>query len=688
MEPMRSTDFRTRWTRWLVAAVVSLGCGAGGPAEHRGRPASAPASAPLIPIEELYGSPVAALPQVSPDGRWLAYLALRGGNLDLAIRPLVDGAPAGAARFATGEADPPVDDFVWSGDSRSILYLQDAGGDEGYHLLQAEVGRAGGRVRDLTPFPGVEVRWIGLPALEPGVAVIAMNRRDPALLDAYRVDLASGALSLADVNPGSFAGYLADARGRVLVATSVDPRGRPRLHHRSTEASPWRVVAIYPGGEELTPLAFSDRPGRIYVRTDHHADRQRLALFDLATGSLEPVAADPAGRVDLDGAIFDLAAGRVVASRFVEDATRWVSRDPGFQALLARAPGGGRNLQVLSRSRDGRLWTVATSAPTAPVAYHLVEPSRGRVIPLFRSRPWLDRRRLFDSRPIRLRARDRVELSGYLTLPAGPARAPHPTVLLVHGGPWSRDLWDFDADRQLLASRGYAVLSVNYRGSIGFGRRFTELARGGFAGAMQEDLVDAVDWAIARGVTDRRRVAIMGGSYGGYAALIALATTPERFACGVDYAGPVDLAALIEGFPPSWRPRLRRRWYRFVGDPHLAADRADMRRRSPITLAEAIRAPVLIFHGGNDPRVSRAQSDEMALRLHRRGVPVTYLLAADEGHGLADRDTTLGLVRATELFLAGCLGGRAAPRSSPEIDAAVEQLTVDLATLDAATRPR
>jgi dipeptidyl aminopeptidase/acylaminoacyl peptidase len=686
--------------RALGLALIAIGSAAGGcaadgagrspdpigraaPADH----ARAATAAPLS-IDELYRSPVAALPRLSPDGRWLAVLARRDGNLDLAVRPVADGAPAGRLRFLTGDDDPTVDDFTWSADSRSIFFVQDdpAGGTHLYQvsLDERRPGRSG--VRDLTPFGPVEVRLLCQPIRAPEVVAVAMNRRDPARPDAYRIDLATGALTMAARNPGWAASYLADDRGKVLVATSVDRRGRSSVHHRQAEGSPWRTVMSVPPGEEMVLIGFADRPDRIYVRTDHGGDLERLAALDLGTGALETVAEDPDGRVDLDDVLWD-ALGRPIASRFVDDDVRWVSRDPAFRALLARAPRA--NLEVLSRSADGALWTLASSGPTRPAVFYLAEPARGRLVELARSRPVLDGRPLADTRPIRVRARDGLVLGGYLTLPASARPAsgpPYPTVLMVHGGPWARDVRDFDPDRQFLASRGYAVLSVNFRGSSGFGRGLAEGANGGFAAAMQDDLVDAVDWAIARGIAARGRVAVVGGSYGGYAVLMALAGTPDRFACGVDLAGPVDLARVIESFPPSWEPRLRKLWYRYVGHPAVPAERAAMTRLSPTTRVDGIRAPLLLFQGGRDPRMTRELSDDLALRLYRRGVPVTYLFAPDEGHSLSDRGTILALFRATEIFLAGCLGGRATPTATPEIEAALEQLTVDLRTLDAATR--
>ena len=549
------------------------------------------------------------------------------------------------------------------------------------HLIQADI--RSGALADLTPLAGLKVRLVGVAGLVPERLVITMNQRDPTLADAYRVDLRTGRLQEAVENPGHFVRYLADRRGQVLVATSYNDEGGVRLHHRPDEQTPWREVASYPVEDTVSPIAFSETQERIYVASDHGADRTRLVLLDLATGEEEVVAEDPAGRVDLDEALIDPSSGRFVAARFVEDDVRWVSADPAFRALLAELPADAHNLEVLSRSRDGRRWTIKTSSPTSPGRYYLAEPGRGVLILLSRAYSDLDDYQLAPMEPIRVRARDGLELPGYLMRPIQKVRAPYPTVLIVHGGPWSRDRWDFDLTRQFLASRGYAVLSINFRGSRGFGKQFLQRGRRGFATTMQNDLLDAVDWAVARGLTDPRRVAIFGGSYGGYAAVVAMTDTPGRFACGLDIAGPVDLVKLIQSFPPATRSILKGMWYPFVGDPRIASDREDLVRRSPIFRADAIRAPLLIYQGANDVRVTREQSDALALHLHRRGVPVTYLVAPDAGHRTVSSNRQ-AIDLAAELFLARCLRGYAAPQAPRWTEQRLKELTVDLDQLAAA----
>jgi dipeptidyl aminopeptidase/acylaminoacyl peptidase len=269
-------------------------------------------------------------------------------------------------------------------------------------------------------------------------------------------------------------------------------------------------------------------------------------------------------------------------------------------------------------------------------------------------------------RAIQFMARDGLKLRGYLTAPLSAEKRRVPLVVLVHGGPWSRDVWEFQGDVQMLANRGYAVLQINYRGSTGFGKRFAQAARHEFAQRMHDDLLDGAQWAAAEGIADSTRVAIMGGSYGGYAALVGLTFTPRVFRCAVDYAGTSNLVTLLESFPPSWQPFLPRTWYPMVGDPRDSASRADLLRRSPIFRVDSADAPLLIFQGANDPRVTPEQSTMIAAALHSRGIPVTYLFARNEGHSFGDAATALAVNRATEVFLAECLGGRkqqAVPRS-------------------------
>ncbi len=629
----------------------------------------------LIPIESLFSAPVAVDDAVSPDGRSLAFLTPWRGRLNIFVRPITGGGP----RRITSDAAHSIPVFWWSADGQRLLYLQDNGGDERFHLFARRVADTGG-VRDLTPFRGVEVELVALPHKTPAVAVITLNRRDPRLADAFRVNLETGALELAAENPGAFLGYIADADGAVRVAYSVDSLGRYSLQARATERQPWRVVRTYPPTDRITPLRFHADGLRLYMLSNAETDLTRLVLVDLTRGAETQVDADPLHASDIGVPLFDATSGALLVTTYPADTTRTYAHDPDARTMLGlvRARAGGGALSVGSVSTDRTRWVVSHSAPDRSNRSWLVHTTTGNVQLLHAVRPALDRYRMAPMRPVAFTARDGLPLHGYLTQPLATAAQPPPLVVLVHGGPWERDVWNFQADVQMLANRGYAVLQVNFRGSTGFGKRFSGAARHEFAQAMHTDLLDGVQWAVANNFADSTRVAIMGGSYGGYAALVGLTFTPRAFRCAVDFAGSSNLVTLLEAFPPSWQPFLPRSWYPYVGDPRDSSSRADLLRRSPLFHVDSVVAPLLIFQGANDPRVTKAQSDQIAAALHRRGIPVTYLLAAAAGHSFGESETRLAVNRATEQFLARCLGGRSQATVNPAITRTLRAMRVNL----------
>lgn len=638
-----------------------------------------PGPPPLLPIEQLFSSPTAGNAQVSPDGRWIASLRPLRGKLNVHVRRI----GSTSDRAVTNDTTRPIERYWWSADGRRILYLQDNGGDEGYHLFVATVAASGPpSVRDLTPFARIETELIAVPWRTPEIVIVTLNKRDPALADAYRLDLRTGALELAAENPGTVLGYVADAANQVRVAYALDTLGQYHFLTRPSEHDAWTDLTTYPVEDKITPLRFHPDGRRVYLLSNHGSDLLRLVLKDVTTGDETVVEGDPAGEVDIDGAEFDEATGELIATRYLADTIRWYPKTEPVRRLLASI--ARRHLSVAeigASDRSGALRPVRVESPTDPGAAYLYDGRTGTLARLFASRPWLGKAVLARAQPIRYRTRDSLLVSGYLTLPPGLEPRHLPLVLSVHGGPWSRDIWEFNAQNQLFANRGYAVLQVNYRGSTGYGKRFARAAKHEFGRAMHHDLLDAVEWATRQGIADPKRVAILGGSYGGYAALVGLTFTPDVFACAVDFAGPSNLITLVEAFPPSWRPFLPRNWYPFVGNPSREEDRADMRSRSPLFRADSARAPLLIFQGANDPRVTSRQSEQIVRALHGRGVSVTYLFASNEGHGFGNRETSLAVNRAAELFLGRCLGGRVQPRVAPEIERTLRALTVNLDSL-------
>ena len=632
----------------------------------------------LIPIETLFAPAAVWDVKISPDGKWIAYTRPEHGHANIFVRP----AAGGAERAITRDTARSVDAYRWSADGRRILFLQDNGGDEGYHLFAVDAAAGAPAPRDLTPFQGIETELLAVPSRTPDTVLITLNRRNPQLADAYRLDLATGALEMAAENPGTFLGYVADASNRVRVAYAVDTLGMYHLLARVTERDPWRDVAVYPVEDKVTPLRFHPDGTRIYMLSNRGSDLMQLVLTDVETGAETVVERDPMNEVDIDAALFDDASGELLITRYIGDTIRWYPKTAAMRGLTESAKQLGRSISEIGPgTANGGSWGFKVESPVDPGAAYLFDAKAGRARLLFELFAALRRTTLALTEPVQFTSRNGLTLHGYLTLPPGRAPKGLPLVLYVHGGPWSRDIPTFESENQLFANRGYAVLAVNYRGSTGYGKKFSRAAKHEFGRAMQNDLLAGVRWAVDRGTVDPARVAIMGGSYGGYAALVGLTFNAGTFACVVDYAGPSDLVTLMESFPPSWAPFLPRNWYPLAGNPNHADDRAMLIERSPIYRVDSARAPLLIFQGVNDPRVTQAQSDRIALALYARKVPVTYLLASNTGHNFGGHETSVAVNRAAELFLARCLGGRAQQTVEPTIDATLRALTVNLDSL-------
>ena len=632
----------------------------------------------LIPLEALFESPVMQWGGISPDGRWLSYTKQWHGRQNVFVRPV----GSTRERAVTRDTVRSIETYWWSGDGKRILWIQDRGGDENFHLYVAEIADTQDHARDLTPFKNVEVEVVSLPWSSPNTAIITLNKRDPSLTDAYRVNLTTGALQLAAQNPGTFLGYVADRQNQVRVAYAVDSTGHYQLYARDSESAPWRLVKSYAVEDRITPLRFAS-DGRVYMTSNEGSDLSRLVLADLSTGKETVVDSDPLGEVDIDRILFDELTGELLMTRYVGDTARLYAKTADMKAMLGavRRAGGGV-VELGSGTRDRSHWVVTRHTPTMPAKTYLYSRQSGKLEFFYDPRPGLAAYRFAEMKPISYVARDGLVIHGYVTLPPGRTPRALPLVVLVHGGPWGgRDSWEFQSDVQLLANRGYAVLQANYRGTTGFGKQFARGAKKQFGRAMHTDLLDGIAYLAGQGIIDTSRVAIMGGSYGGYATLVGLTFTPDKFACAVDYAGTSNLVTLLESFPPSWGPFLPRSWYPFVGDPRNPEDRADMIARSPLFRADSARAPLLIFQGANDPRVTKPQADQMAIALNRRHIPVTYLLAANEGHGFGESETALAVNRATEEFLGKCLGGRVQPSVSPRVAAALAAMKVNVDTL-------
>jgi dipeptidyl aminopeptidase/acylaminoacyl peptidase len=625
------------------------------------RPSAAPAEeVELIPRDDLFGNPERANVQISPDGKYLSWIAPVDGVLNVWIAPADDIAKA---RAVTDDKARGIRQYFWSYQPDTLLYLRDSGGDEDFHLYSVDL--ATGNKRDLTPFPKTTAQVVNVSHLKPDAILVGMNDRDPKWHDLYRVDLATGTRTLVDRNDAEIAGYITDANFDIRYAQRSRQDGGTDF--LQPEGEGWKVIESVPFEDALsTALGGITTDGKtLYLYESRNRNTTALYAIDTSNNRKRMILED--ARADVGGTLNDPKTGEVQAISVDYLREEWKPLGEGIKADLAKLEAiGPGDVTVNSRTLDDKTWIVAYSAAEAPVVYYKYERG-GTPVKLFSARPALDGKPLVAMWPHEIKSRDGMTLVSYLTLPKaadpngdGKADKPSPMVLLVHGGPWGRDSYGYSSYDQWLANRGYAVLSVNFRGSTGFGKAFTNAGDGEWGAKMHDDLLDGVQWAVQQGITTADKVAIMGGSYGGYATLAGLAFTPDAFACGVDIVGPSNLNTLLATVPPYWASffeQLARR----MGDPRTEKGKQWLTERSPLSRADQISKPLLIGQGANDPRVKQAESDQIVQAMKAKNIPVTYVLFPDEGHGFARPENNTAFNAIAEGFLSRCLGGRAQP---------------------------
>jgi dipeptidyl aminopeptidase/acylaminoacyl peptidase len=613
--------------------------------------------ATLIPRDVLFGNPERIGPRISPDGSRLAWIAPDRGVLNVWIAPLD---ALDQARVVTADRDRGIRAFFWAYDGRHLLYIQDRGGDENWRLYGVDLVEGG--TRDLTPFDQVQVQVLKVDKNRPGQLLVGLNKDNPQLHDVYQLDLASGDLAKVADNPG-VVDWVVDNQFRVRGAVRPLPDGGAQILVRDSEEEDWRVILQVPADDALTtaPVSF-DQPGqRLLTVSSAGVNAGRLVWIDLATGATGVVAEDPVYDVGDVVVHPDTRLPQVVA--FQKDRVELVVLDPDvvpdIEALQALHPG---DLSLQGRDIEDRLWVVAFVADDGPVAYYLWDRGRQEATFLFHHQPALADYPLAAMEPFQFTSRDGLEIHGYLTFPPEATSAEDrrnlPAVLDVHGGPWARDAWGLNPEAQWFANRGYVCIQVNYRGSTGYGKDFVNAGDKEWGGKMHDDLLDAIAWVVEQGWIDPARIAIYGGSYGGYAALVGATFTPEVFRAAVDIVGPSNLKTLIESIPPYWEPLIAQ-FHNRVGNPET--EESFLWSRSPLSRADQVRVPLLIAQGANDPRVKQAESEQIVAALKNNGIPYEYMLFEDEGHGFAKPENRLRFYAAAERFLAEHLGGRAEP---------------------------
>jgi dipeptidyl aminopeptidase/acylaminoacyl peptidase len=655
-------------------------------------PAPAPAPVPaghpsndLIPRNVFFGNPDRFGAQISPDGKRLAWVAPSDGVLNVWVAPADH---LDQAKAVTADHTRPITEYFWTFDGKHLIYMQDKAGDENFHMFRVDVTAPGDAV-DLTPYDKTRAFVYGLTETRPGVVLVGLNDRDPKLHDVYEIDLASGKRTEVLENKDGWQGFIVDHDLKVRFGSMPTADGGQHLVELSPPKGKQPYELTITSEDSATTGAFGmDRKGTMLYLTDSRGrDTGALFTVDPRTGKQKLVAEDP--HSDVQNVMANPTSQAIEAVQFNYDKPSWTIVDkriaPDFAALGKLVPGA--TLEVASRTLDDKTWIVAFSSDVKPTSYYRWDRKSKKATFLFDARADLNKYTLAHMTPQIIKSRDGLDMVSYLTLPPsadpegkGTVSAPLPMVLLVHGGPWARDHWGFDGFSQYFASRGYAVLQVNYRGSTGFGKKFVNAANREWGGKMHEDLLDAVDWAVTKGIAPRDHVCIVGGSYGGYATLVGVSMTPDVFRCGVDLVGPSNLLTFVKTIPPYWAPAIAFFKSR-LGDWDDAKDQKMLTERSPISHVGAIKVPLLIGQGANDPRVNQAESDQIVKAMQAKGIPVAYLLFSDEGHGFHRPENNLAFFSIAEAFLSAHLGGQYQPLSKEDFQGSSMKIVAGKDTL-------
>ena len=642
---------------------------------------------PLIDRELFFGDPEISGAQLSPDGRFIAFLKPLKGTRNIWVKTAAE--PFEKARPITADTKRPVSSFFWSRDSRVVLYVQDQGGDENYNVYAVDPaalpaqGAAVPAARNLTDVKGVAAQLYAVPKSEPDAIYVGLNDRDKAWHDVYKVRISSGARTLVAKNTGRFTGIVLDVKDQLRLVTRSAENGDTEVLRAEPDNTFTKIYSCNVF-ESCGPIRFHKDGRRVYFETNkgEGADLTRLVLLDVTTGKEELVESDPLKRVDLGAASFSDKSDELIVTTYVDDKPRYYWKEKAFEAdhalLKKRFP--TREIAFGSSTTDERLFIISTTSDVEPGETYLFDRQTKQLTLQYRLREKLTREWLARMQAIRYKSSDGLEIPAYLTLPNGVPAKNLPVVIFPHGGPWGRDNWGPNGFAQFLANRGYAVLMPNFRGSTGYGRKFLDAGNKQWGDKMQDDITWGVKHLVAQGIADPRRVGIMGGSYGGYATLAGVTFTPDVYAAAVSIVGPSNLITLLQSIPPYWEA-IRKLFYERMGDPSTPDGKRQLERQSPLNSAAKIRTPLMVIQGANDPRVNKRESDQIVVALRDRGFPVEYLVAPDEGHGFARPVNNMAAFAAAEKFLAKFLGGRYQETMTPEVATRLKEITVDPRTV-------
>ena len=638
---------------------------------------------PIIDRELFFGDPEIAGAQISPDGKFIAFVKPFKGTRNVWVKRTGD--PFSAAKPVTADTTRPIPAYFWSRDGKYILFVQDKAGDENYLVYAvnpADTPAAGQDVpaaRNLTDVKGVRAEIFAVPRSEPDAIYVGLNDRDKAWHDLYKVKISTGERRLVRQNTERIVSWTFDLKDQLRLATRVNDNGETEILRVDDKA----FTKIYSCNvfETCGPIRYHKDGQRVYFATNKGADVNlvKLALLNPSTGKEEPLESDPLNRVDLGDASFSEVTDELVSTSYEDERSRIYWKDKSFEAdyKLVQKQLPGKEIGFGSSTMDERLWLVSANSDTEPGETYLFDRQTKKLTLQYRIRETLNRDFLAPMKAVSYKSSDGLEIPAFLTLPKGVEAKNLPVVIFPHGGPWARDTWGYDTFAQFWANRGYAVLQPNFRGSTGYGKKFIDAGNKQWGDKMQDDITWGVKYLVAQGVADPKRVGIMGGSYGGYATLAGVTFTPDLYAAAVDYVGPSNLITLLETIPPYWEAG-RQIFYQRMGDPTTAEGKAQLDRQSPLNSATKIKTPLLVVQGANDPRVNKREADQIVIALRDRGFPVEYIVAPDEGHGFARPVNNMAMFATAEKFFAKFLNGRYQADMTPEAAARQKEITVDV----------
>jgi dipeptidyl aminopeptidase/acylaminoacyl peptidase len=596
----------------------------------------------VLPVRDFFRNPETAGYSISPDGNRLAFLKPYEHRLNIFIKE------TDKVKRVTSVIDRDIDNYFWKNDE-IIIYNRDFGGDENYHIFAVNIKN--GTTKDLTPFKGVKSNVMDELRCTENEVLITMNKRNPEVFDVYRLNVITGELKLEVENPGNFTGYLADHQGTVRIAYAQDVNtGNKLIYYRQTADQPFANILSMDFQNDMTPYSFDASNKEIYATSNLARDKEALVLFNPETVKEESVLFEHP-EVDISTVVMSEKRNVLVGVGYVTDKLHRHFFDESMHQLYEHLQKrlGNDEFTITSTDKNEDKFIVVVYSDIDQGTYYFYDAINDQLSELSASAPWQNKQDLAAMQPIQYTSRDGYTIHGYLTLPKGRDSKNLPVVINPHGGPWVRDYWGYDPEVQFLANRGYAVLQMNYRGSAGYGKAFLNAGNKQWGKKMQDDITDGVNWLVSKGIADPKRVAIYGGSYGGYATLAGLAFTPDKYACGVDLVGPSNLFTLLETIPPYWKPEIAE-FYERMGNPQK--DNQLLHDVSPIFHVEQIKAPLFVAQGANDPRVNINESDQIVSALRVKGIPVEYMVKQNEGHGFANEENRIDFYKEMEKFLA------------------------------------